>query len=362
MKNLTVNKIALGLFLAGFAASSAYALHSETSSPIQGNLPAFRARKANAVDHTMTVKILKGEKPSEQIGSRPAKVGDIIRIEYNLQDADGDLLKNQDNLKSTFSVFIKKTRVASEAWTKMAPAALKDLKFEPSTDGKTGVISFEISDSFSGAEKIGYQILERTDFGAPFSHKWLLVTDIWSNTNPATADPTDKNKPITTGPADPKDGTHGPGDSTNNGSGPIESPKTKIGIFKFDGAAINTTLDYSRNGALIPKYGDKFAAVVWQDEDNDNKLTTGDIAKSESYTFTWRLMGDYNYADQAAGTTTGKAKPDKITAGVSNGAGPWDKGVGNVIYLGAESGPHNAKYDATYPAGAQGFKLQVITN
>lgn len=374
MKNLTVKKVALGLFLAGYAASSAFAITASTQNYIQGNLPVFKSNEQGAAEHTMTFKIMDQDKPTDQIGSRPAKVKDIIRIEFNLEDADKDKL-SADRIKETFKIFIKKNKNDStEAWKEVDHADLTDLKVELNndTDKDKAVISFVISDKFAGAEHIGYQLLERTEFGAPYANKWLLVTDVWSQANPNAKDPSDKLNP-TTPPTDPDTGDYGPGDSTNNGSGPIESTKTRIGIFKITGAAVDVnSIDYSREDK-IPAYGDKFAAVVWMEDIENDKLDANEVTKTGSYTFTWSLTGDYDYKtlnnldkDKLSAKKDQNDKYEALTQNVSNGTGDLDKGTNNVIILGSTAPDvtkHNEVYDTNYyPAGAQGYKLTVTTN
>lgn len=368
MKKLTVNKIAIGLFLTGYAASSAFAIHATTEGVINGNAPIIQSKATTPVDHQMTVKVLSKE-TGQPIGEKPAKVDDTIEITFKVTDADGDKV-TAEVLKSHFKVFIKKIKGSTtEAWT---PINLTNVTAEMSGDNADEAkISFKITDAFAGAEKIGYQILERTTYGEPYANNWLLVTDIWNR----TAGP---NTQAWTGAdvANPGTGEYGPGDSSagNTGTGPIESQDTKVGIFKYDGATIDTAKDYSRDGTLIPKYGDKFAAVVWFDTNKDGKLTNADIPseangdvksiiKTGSYTYTWTLSGEYK---PAGATNPPAVKADKLTYGVSNGVGDYAQAsTGNVILLGSpadSSTKHNANYDSTYLAGAQGFTLTVTTN
>lgn len=373
MKNLTVKKVALGLFLAGYAASSAFAISATTSKHIEGNLPVFKSNVDGAAEHTMTLKIWDRDKPTEQIGTKPAKVGDIITIEFNLEDADSDTM-TASTIKDTFKIFIKKDKDNNdEEWKEVTHDKIQDLA--TTITGNKGQIKFTIPTAFAGAEHIGYQLLERTEYGAPYANKWLMVTDIWSSKVPNAVDPGDKENPLTP-PKELTGDKTGPGDSTNNGSGPIESSTTKIGIFKITGASVETNSpDYSRtkDANEVPKYGEKFAAVVWMDDNDDDKLDAGEVTKTGSYTFTWTLTGSYDYEklNNITGKTPLEAKKvdnkyEALTQNISDGTGDWDTGTNNVIILGStdtDNPEHNKVYDTSYyPAGAQGYNLTVTTN
>ena len=369
MKNLTIKKVALGLFLAGYAASSAYAvdLKSTTSKEILGNAPVIYSDKSKE-ERQVTVRISADEAGVTAGGpDRKAEVGDFIHVFYELRDLDGDLDEN-GVVRDTLKVWIND----GTNWVKVNSAL--DIKF--SNDGERGHIYFQIPEDMAGAVKVGLQLQEKTTFGNPNTNQWLDIADIWGANEPGI-------KPDLGDDEKPGDDT-GPGDSDpDNPVGPIISEKTtKIGIFKYkaDGS-LDMTINLaslSRPASITnddewaqkstPRYGDRLAAVVWQKVNGDTSDTAApganDRITTDLYTFTWNLSGPSNdttgnvasSAEVTAGvyTVVGNKTNDSIALGAVNAAG------GNVALTGAK---HNSVYSiAGTKAGIQGFRLKVTAN
>lgn len=353
MKKMTVKKIALSLFLAGYAASGAFAdvISAQTNNPIQGNAPILTANKANAVDHTVTLRVTKDPEGNTQIGEGvKAQVGNYIVIKYKLKDIDGDL--DNETIVKTLKVYTKKND--NDTWTEQT-----SITPTVTSNAEDGTISFQITSGFVGAKKIGFDILERTEFGLPYANKWLQVTNIWDLThNPNVTDPTDLTKPTTTGPTDPGTGDHGTGDGDkDNGEGPVIGKDTLVGIFKYtDGGSLDTTVDYATEN-VTPKYGDKFGAIVWAEGDTtkNGKYDQGETLLTDSYEFNWTLAGKYTGPDgseTAANTSELLGGTDTVT------------GKNDTIQLGSTdtgTSKHNSLYSSSYKAGAQGYNLKVET-
>ncbi|MCX8683174.1 hypothetical protein J3U09_05485 [Gilliamella sp. B2889] len=356
MKKLAIKKIALSLFLAGYAASSAYAISPvTTTNAVQGSAPVMWSQAGTAA-HTMTVRISNNATGTTAIGSgEKAKVGDYIHIFYNLKDSDGD----QDptsarKVAGTLTVWMKLDRV-NGAWQQVTDITDTAIAYE--ADGEKGHISFQISNSMAGAEQIGFQLEERTEFGSPDHGKWLSVADIWSTANPPKKDDTKPN--------DPGTGDEGPGDpDPDNPVGPVELPgATALGIFKYkaDGSvdlAVNLATTGNTDEASTPMYGDKLAAIVWLNNSggavsNAPNFTgsTPDMNKSSAYSFTWHLDGTY----------AGDAAP---AAAINVGLGRDNTHGYGTIELGDISATvkHNSKYSMGTKAGLQGYKLKVTAN
>lgn len=350
MKNLTVKKVALGLFLAGYAASSAFALDARTSAAISGNAPLLKAVADGAKEHTLTVRVSTDANGDTLIGNRAAKVGDYIVIKFNVEDKDGDL--DTGKIKDTLKVFTKKN--ASDSWTDIG--TLTDLV--ATNDGEKGQISFKIDSQFSGAKFIGFRLLERTDFGLPYTGKWLQVNDIWArNEGPSVVNPSNPEDPTNSGPADPgaadpSTEPHGPGDThADNGHGPIVTGLEAVGIFKVNtDGVIDKSVNYAKDGAPAPVYGEKFAAVAWEDADNNSLIDNDETEITTNYSFVWHLAGVYENVE---------ADVAELTAGVENG-----EATNSLITLGSADGSvkHNSLYAEAYKAGAQGYSLKVETN
>lgn len=355
MKNLTIKKVALGLFLAGYAASSAFALDATSSSPINGNKPVMKAVSDNAADHTMTLRITKDEEGKKPIvdqdnPTRKPKVGDYIHIKYKLIDADGDT-DAADKLMKTLSVSVKQK--TSNTWTEVTSKISPKITH---VDAEEATITFKITSDFAGMDYVAYNIKERTDFGLPNFHKWLRVSDIFSGTAPdSSTDATDQTDILT----DIVDGTHGPGDIIDgNGTGPIEGENMRIGIYKVsdNGApdiAVNYALEKNNNeDTPAPKYGDKFTVIVWNEDGTaDDVLSQTEFGKE--------LTANYKFEWTVTGTADGvNAEATALTEGLSK-----RKVENDTIFLGTDKkdGKHNSIYAShtTYKAGLQGFNLKV---
>ncbi|OCG02505.1 hypothetical protein [Gilliamella apis] len=378
MKNLTIKKVALGLFLAGYAASSAYAVDivGETVNQIQGNAPVIFA-KDHDIERAITIRITEDTAGNTAPGSdKKAKVGDYIHIWFNLKDSDGDI-DSTGEIKDTLRVWINRTN-DNVSWTNVTSDISSSLTYN--NTGEEGHIYFRITEAMAGAVKVGLQLQEKTTFGNPNVNEWLNLADIWSPQAPQhqeTIGDDEKPAPDT-----------GPGDADpNNPVGPIYSDEsTKIGIFKYktDGTldmAINLSnlpaqptgvsdADWAKR--TVPQYGDRLGAVVWQITDGN---TTGDHSLpntagtdriiTNSYNFSW-----YLYGTSSANTGSVAAPADALTTGVYSVAGT---NIGDSIALGAVEAAggnvatiantkHNSLYSTltTTKAGIQGFKLQVI--
>ncbi|MCO6536648.1 MAG: hypothetical protein J6567_01650 [Gilliamella sp.] len=338
MKNFTIKKVALGLFLAGYAASSAFALDATTNKVINGNAPILKAVNGTRADHTLTVVVSQNEDGSTPIGNRVAKVGDYVVIKFNLEDADGD--NDTGKIKDTLKVFAKKTN----GWEAMSVQATED------HSDAIARISFKITSDFLGAEKIGFKLLERTDFGIPYTNNWLEVNDIWATGTPNTApvDPnnpenppsnlTDSGNPISDD--DQVNNPHGPGgDNTGIGNGPIITDDAEVGIFLVDGGVTKKDVNYKLSSAPAPKYGQTFQAIVWTDSDLTNGVMDSGAVELTGYTFTWTLDGSYNSKPATSDTI---ATGDTITLATTNSDTMYTHG--------------------SYDAGGQGYHLKVTTN
>lgn len=358
MKKLAIKKIALSLFLAGYAASSAYALNSATTqNSIEGSKPIIWSKGAHSsapAQRSLTVRISDTTAGTTSLGNGvKAKVGDYIHIFYDLKDEDGDIDKTENHaVLDTLTVWIKTGSTA--AWTE-----IRDLDPKADNSDEAGHLYFKITPSMAGATKVGFKLEEITPYGAPRENEWLWVSDIWD----ATTTPGHGSNPT-----DPGTDQHGPGDKDPDiPEGPIEYPgATTLGIFKYNSSG---SVDFTDNLAdssstEIPKYGDKLAAVVWlkasptSTSTTPNFATGGDTNQSASYTFTWSLEG----TNSAANGSQPAVASETLTAA------PRDtEGYGVIVLGDPAGGKHNVVYRSLnsgtgYNAGIQGFNLTVNAN
>lgn len=348
MKNLSIKKVALGIFLAGYAATSAYADFSPkmTQAQIEGNAPVIY--HPNGTDQRkMFVRITNDEAGTTAIGNTVhAKVGNYIHIFYKLKDADGDMDNDTDHsVANTLTVYKKTLRDTS--WVPVTVNA------QSRNTGEDGHIYFEITSAMAGANVVGFTLQEVTPYGNPKANQWLQVSNIWKTSAPNV---------IGSNQAPTVD-NYGPGEiDPDNPIGPIESDATKMGIFKVN-ASGTPIWDYNLAAGgvditdpnFIPKYGDKLAAVVWTASEANVSNATPDLGsgtptdtdQSQAYTFTWSLRGT---ADGIAANTT-----ETVTQGVSvDDVHKW-----GIIKLGTSNSDYDSLNGGAYKAGIQGFQLQV---
>lgn len=366
MKKLAIKKVALSLFLAGYAASSAYAVGPAiTQNSIEGNKPVIWSKGAHTsapAQRALTLRISNDTTGATSLGNGvKAKVGDYIHIFYDLVDADGD--KDSTTKKAVLNTLTVYAKIGTTStWTEIS-----DITKDFTVNDQEGHIYFKISPSMAGATKIGFKLEEITPYGAPRENEWLWVSDIWDGTTTPGHG--------SSNPTDPGQDQHGPGDKDPDiPVGPIEYPgATTLGIFKYTSSG---SVDFADNLAAststtVPKYGDKLAAVVWLKANPTDTRTTpnfttgpgGDTNQSASYTFTWSLDGN----NSAANGSQTAAATDTLAGVPAGDADASPEGYGVIKLGGTGSVKHNTVYDSLnsgdgYDAGIQGFKLKVTAN
>lgn len=370
MKNSTISKFILGLFLIGFMTSSVFAaLENVTKNVIHGNKPVIYQVTDPTIAHTLTVRVTKDEAGTVDAGVETIKVDQYIHIKYKLQDKDGDIDTKKDDANSsvvmpTLKVFINGPKMEEGKtvyeWREVTLDNAPKFKIE----NGIAIITFQIDLKFIGATKIGFKLLERTEYGVPYVNNWLNVTDILSIQDPyvrtaiASNGTVDKSGPdLTTlrGEVDKVKHEFGPGDPYRwNGIYPVESKLVKAGIFKYnDQDKLDKKVNYAPTkpeaNPPIPKYGDKFGVVVWLDNDDNDLPDEKELDFTENYDYAWYLVGTYEEVKAAVAPLT-------FAQGISNDY--------RSIRLGSTSGKDHNKIYATeangYKAGAQGYNLSVV--
>ncbi len=327
MKNLTIKKIAFGLFLAGYAASSAFAadLTATSVKSILGNAPLVNAAEkdsatANSVDITVT---RNGAPVTTGI-----QTGDTVKLSWKIKDVDGDT-DTQSLTGKTVQFGYKKGE--NITWTAATAEA----------NGATWAVPAEAK----GATAIYYMVRATTDFGLPSAGSWVAGDISKGNGAPAEVgpgvDPTDPSKP-TDKPTNPTitdgsgtgGGTVGP--EIDQGTGIDASTDSfLINIYK----AGDTATSYSASGSTAtPKLGETYQVVV---------TSTGATAADHTadFTYTWFLTG----GNAAAG--------GKVAAGTDVAL----KSTAATVEIAATNAGLAIAEGATMPeAGAQGFQLKVV--
>ncbi|OCG23839.1 hypothetical protein A9G11_04180 [Gilliamella sp. wkB108] len=382
MKNSAIGKFTLGLFLIGFMTSSVFAtLESETANVIYGNKPIIYQTTDTSKAHQLTVRVSKDEAGSTRLSLfEKIRVGYFIKIKYKLQDDDDDKDNpNASDILKTLKIFIRGPELDQNGdtiftWRELALNNDNGVKSE--INSGTATITFKIDSRFIGATRIGFKLLERTQYGVPYVNNWLNVTDILnvmttpylkSAVNEANwADP-DKSGPSIAAvrmEADKiaSDYEFGPGDSDRyNGAYPVEDDRIIVGIFKYknqnstelDQSDLSVNYASTKGTPPTPKYQDKFGVVVWveNDQTQDELPNKGELVLTDLYNYQWYLDGTYEGVPADGSSALTEAQ------GVSKDS--------RSIILGSTTGKdHNSIYTTpqnNYKAGAQGYNLKVVT-
>lgn len=382
MKNLTIKKVALGVFLAGYAASSAFAasLDATSANVIYGNAPSISSlkdlntSKESRTAHRLSVRITTDEAGKEPVGtgsddknkSKKIHVGNYVHLKYNLDDLDNDSEKaTEGSIVKTIKIF-KMIKVSNvDTWSDVGNVTALNVTYKTETDdnNKTyAVIRFQITDEFSGAEKIGFKLLESTEFGLPAVNSWVSVSDILSEANPKVDSAIEGNGHSVTNPdkdgpetSEIQKGDYGSGDpDPNKPIGPVVGKDFVVGLFGYDGGAIDLTKNYKITNEPL-HYGQKYSVLVWKDEGTKDNLPQfpQELDVTTKYAYEWFLVGT---VDGVAAETT--ALTSQLTKRVQDN---------DTILLGADPATNaaverNSIYGTTYKAGAQGFNLKVTAD
>lgn len=300
MKNLSIKKVALGLLLAGYAASSAFALQTASSGKtIIGNAPILAKKDGTLADTASQGKITITAGTSNFKAGEVTKVGDVVIFEFATVDADGDTATATKGSAKNLVVYYGRTVNGAMVWTAATTGYVVD---------SANKVTFTLGSDSNKAEKIGFKIQAETEFGAPDKGLWISGNSLSGS------------KPPLVGPDDPSvnpggDGESGGGDGEGvvGPDNPIVSQSAKLGIFLVNTAGtVDYTANYANSAAtVVPKLGDTFEMVYWDDTNGDNEFTTGE----ETYTVIspqWSLTGN-NTAAQGNTTATDLVLADANT-------------------------------------------------
>lgn len=342
MKNLTIKKVALGLLLAGYAASGAFAATTATTAQtIVGSAPILvKTATSAATDIGVAVALTKG--PGNSGGASVPELNDTITFTFHTYDADGD----KDVLtKGTTKNFRFMYKDADGTWQTVTPP----------TPSAINTVAVKITSAMLGATELAYSVQAETQYGAP--DKGLFYYGLLDDgTNPPDTG--------TTAPNPPTGGIDGSTPLTPPTDG-IGSTTLKAAIFEGTAGVYTAATNYSTSTTLIPKLGDTFEVKVWNDSGYDSNgdpisgAVAGEIDSGEvvyTYaasgtaegTFTnvkWGYIGSDSAAN-GGGTASATYTTQQNIASATN----------NIFQLPATN-PTSVGY-----AGYQGFNLSVAVD
>ncbi|MWN05069.1 hypothetical protein [Gilliamella sp. Pas-s95] len=344
------------MFLAGYAASSAFAaLQKETASFINGNAPVLKSRAG--ADNKLTVDVIHAD-GTPYVAGDVVRVGDKVHIKYRLADLDGDTdTASAGKVKDSLKVSGKDS---NGSWVDITPTVVSTYD---ATDPELGELVFELTNDFVGKSSIGFKVLAETEFGLPTKGNWVWVSDIFGTGDPAHSG----NNPANPGAPGDNGNPGGPGEGNIPGTnpGPIMPSGGVLGIFLVDstGTLLNSE-SYSHLGSTLkPKYGERYAAIVWDDANSNGTIDSGETEFTTGFRFEWHVTGDSSDVPVTDGFIG-----SNIVAGTTALTGNGNrKGTNDTIFLGSDTAgtKHNSVYTGIFgnhKAGIQGYKLQVKTN
>ncbi|RKS84730.1 hypothetical protein DES39_1945 [Orbus hercynius] len=364
MKNLAIKQVAFGLLLAGYAASSAFALNASTSVTITGNAPVINSAKGVSTStNSMDISVLSKGTTTAVTGAW--SVGDTVQVTYKVNDADGDYDKELTG-KTFYFTYYKDGAWATYTNTNVSVTAAAE-------NNGTQTIKWVIPTAAVGATKIGFTARPFTIYGAPDRNNWLTVADITSGGVPGDGgeggtdptNPTDPSNPVTP----PDNGGTGGGETPTDPEQPVQ-PGDSLGVKIVRVGASGAANEFQNaNGPVTAGEGTEikltnaFEAQVWDD--------SADVTSDAGFkNYDWYVTGGNSAANGTVAATTDNvyfvqtganvqytlpATNDAAKATLAAASAAQNQGIQGNTTAGAATA-----LSATQPeAGIQGFKLGV---
>ncbi|MBC9131591.1 hypothetical protein FcAc13_09780 [Frischella sp. Ac13] len=353
MKNLTLKKVAIGLLLAGYSISGAYAANSITTGIIKGRAPLVNAKnKTTAVydKNSITVKLFdKNDNAVAQANT--VTNGYKIRIYFNVVDQDGD----KDSLQLTAKTIkfgynkLKQDRSREFVWVASGSVG---------TDNDGDYAQWIIPQDAVGSH-IYYEILANTDFGNPSVASQYVYGDVFKSDD-----------------AGLKDNSGDTPAATNVGSGSTDIPSITNGEIGLDSDSYTIELyAISVNSGVITYSANSIGAndspvvgLLYAPKVTSTEITNADI--TNQFKFEWNLVDfttnrqDIVNSGQPANVPT-PSQPDitqldAVNARQSSGGQQIEGLYYQIPVNGLVSA--NGQTVQNLVAGAQGYKLKVIAS
>lgn len=351
MKNLTLKKVAIGLLLAGYSISGAYAANSITTGIIKGRAPLVNAKSKSTAEYnknSITVKLF-DRNDAGVTQATTVTNGYKIRIYFNVVDSDGD----KDSLQLT-------AKTIKFGYNKLKQDRTREFVWVPSssvgTDNDGDYAEWVIPQDAVGS-RIYYEILANTDFGNPSVASQYVYGDVFRSDD-----------------AGLKNSTGGAPAATDVvGSGSTDIPTITNGEIGLDSDSYTIELyAISVNSGVITYSTDKIGA-------NDSpvvgqlyapKVTSTEIANADitnQFKFEWNLVDfttnrqDIVNSGQPTNVPTPSqpdiAQLDAVNAKQSSG-GQEIEGLYYMIPVNSQV-KSAGQIQQNLVAGAQGYKLKV---
>ena len=348
MKKLTLKQVALGLLIAGYSISGAYAADTVSTQTdfILGHAPLVNSviKSQSFTDNSVDIKVL--DASGNQIADNAAvKNGYTIQLTYKVADQDGDTDPDQATANTVKFAYMKRNTTDYIWVTAGSP-----------TTGANGevTVSWTIPAAAIGS-KIYYAVIPKTKYGNPNQSTKEVYGNVFKN---AAAGSRDVNQ----------SGTNIPNDGVDSGTGggqtpivPDETIKPNENTFaiKIYEATINNgavAMNTELNASSKPEVGKTYAAKVTLDQGSIQDITT-------QFKYTWSLV-DFD-GDKIGDPSLTSQQVDNVQASTVNyqdDVSSSAQAVTNIAYT-IPVNDQVKKADGSAVtglyAGAQGYKLKV---
>lgn len=343
MKNLTIKKVALGVLLAGYAASGAFAATSATTSnTIIGNAPTIKSLKApsgtaNKVSYVVEREVTAGNwQDISGLADNVIRASDRVVVSFDYVDIDGDEAYSdwvsptagvpQAGANIPFEVYFPAVAAAGGSPAKAKVVLTPDAGYTNVDLTTTGEYIYSIPATAAG-RTIEIGLTPMSEYGAPWQGTRisgnLFTTAIGDGTPPCTSGASCIIEPD------------------------IDSLEVQI-VHTVSGDIYGSSTAASVNTTASPKIGDTFKVVVI-----DTAAST-DVTASYSATAKWSFDAGTTNVAAAAGATA------QTPVAVSVVGATYKIDVnGSDVLTAAAAVAASPLTPLNYYAGAQGFKLQV---
>ena len=348
MKKLTLKQVALGLLIAGYSISGAYAADTVSTKTdfILGHAPLVNSTTAQSFSkNSVDIKVVDANNIQIADGDT-VKNGYKIQLTYKLADQDGDTDPGLETASTVKFAYMKRN-TTDYIWVTAGT---------PTTDaGGEVTVSWTIPAAAIGS-KIYYAIIPKTKYGNPNQSTKEVYGNVFKKADAGSRDVT-------------QTGTNIPNDGLDSGTGGGQTPivpddgtiKPNENTFAItiheatinNGAvAMNTEL----NASSKPEVGKTYAAKVTLTQGSIQDITT-------QFKYTWSLV-DFD-GDKIGDASLTSQPVDNVQASTVNyqdDVSGSAQAVTNIAYTipvndqvkKADGSTVNNLY-----AGAQGYKLKV---
>lgn len=347
MKKLTLKQVALGLLIAGYSISGAYAANTVSTQTdfILGHAPLVNSTIQQSFSkNSVDIKVFDNDR--QIADNAEVKNGYTIKLTYKLADQDGDTDPGLETASTVKFAYMKRN-TTDYIWVTAGT---------PTTDaGGEVTVSWTIPAAAIGS-KIYYAIIPKTKYGNPNQSTKEVYGNVFKKTDAGSREVTQTGTNI---PNDGLDSGTGGGQGPDvPGDGTIKPNENTFAITIHE-ATINNgavAMNTELNASSKPEVGKTYAAKVTLTQNGTQDITT-------QFKYTWSLV-DFD-GDKIGDPSLTSQPVDNVQASTVNyqdDVSGSAQAVTNIAYTipvndqvkKADGSTVNNLY-----AGAQGYKLKV---